>query len=266
MRTIRWVGVALIFFTMQVCEKRAEDTGGDVPALPQFKMEHFSWEIEDCKEAENYCARISVTYPVLESNVNRAVKQRVNEAVLQAVSGSLGILGPEMHQSASLEGMSRQFFKTYAEYTVESEFPTIWELETTSEVLFVSSRAISISMENYGYTGGAHPNSNMVLLNFDLSTGKPLELSALISDMQAMKRLAERAFRESRDLSPDADLNEAGFFGDNGFQLPANFGITPEGLYFYYNSYEIAAYAAGPTDFVLAWKDLGDLVRKSLIE
>ncbi|MBK8877612.1 MAG: DUF3298 and DUF4163 domain-containing protein [Haliscomenobacter sp.] len=268
MQQFRWAGLIVLFSLFQYCAKNHKDdaTQTEKP-LPEFGMESFSKEIQDCNEGENYCAKVNVVYPVFVSGIPPVILRLLNDSVVFHVKNSLAILEQNRDlRQFSFPALADSFFLAYTTYGQETGFPMVWELETTSEVLFLSSGMVSITLENYAYTGGAHPNSNTMLLNYNLKYGRTVLLNDLVTDLNDLKYLAEKAFRESRDLSPDEDLNEAGFFGDNGFQLPSHFGITPEGLYFFYNSYEIASYAAGPTDFVLTWEDLGDLVRKELIE
>ncbi|MBK8044054.1 MAG: DUF3298 and DUF4163 domain-containing protein [Haliscomenobacter sp.] len=268
MQVFRWAGLIVLVVLFQTCAKNhKEDAAQTEKPLPEFRMESFSKEIQDCNEGKNYCAKVNVVYPVFVSGIQPVILRYLNDSILFHVKNSLAILEQDRDlRRFSFQALADSFFLAYTTYGQETGFPMVWELETTSEVLFLSSGMVSIALENYAYTGGAHPNSHSMLLNYNLKYGRVLSLKDLVRDVDGLKYLAEKAFRDSRDLSPDEDLNEAGFFGDNGFQLPSNFGVTPEGLYFYYNSYEIASYAAGPTDFVLTWEELGDLARTELIK
>lgn len=241
--------------------------GQEAPILPTFRMETFERVSSPCEEEGGSCLRMQATFPVFESGLPSAVRKMVNDSILQLTKSSLTLLDSDVDlHHFSLEMLADTLFKTYTTYTQEAEYVTPWELQVKGEVLFLSNHLATVSLESFGFTGGAHPNSNTVLINMDLKTGKGVRILDLISDTAKLNQLAEKAFRESRELAPEEDLNEAGFFWDSDFQLPANIGLVEEGLYFYYNSYEIAAYAWGPTDFVLSWEALGDLVDRSRIE
>ena len=55
---------------------------------------------------------------------------------------------------------------------------------------------------------------------------------------------------------------EAGFTFPNGaFTLPRQWGATENGLIFYFNSYEIAPYSEGPTEFALPWSALREIIK-----
>jgi Protein of unknown function (DUF3298) len=47
--------------------------------------------------------------------------------------------------------------------------------------------------------------------------------------------------------------------------LPKNFELQEEGIYFWYNPFEAAAYALGPTDFTISYSELGKLVKKEVL-
>lgn len=235
--------------------------------LPSFRMENFERVTDPCDEAGNNCVRMRAVFPVFESGMPAPVQERVNDSILQLTKASLTLLDSEfdLHEF-TLDMLADTLFQTYATYTGEAEYRTPWELEVKGEVLFLSPSMTTVSLESFSFTGGAHPNSNTVLLNIDLKTGKSVNLLDYVQDLKKLNQLAEKAFRESRELAPEEDLNEAGFFWDSDFQLPANIGLVEEGLYFYYNSYEIAAYAWGSTDFVLTWETLGEIFDRNRVE
>nr|MCU0409966.1 RsiV family protein [Bacteroidales bacterium] len=76
-----------------------------------------------------------------------------------------------------------------------------------------------------------------------------------------LNNTAEKIFRAEKQLSPDANLESEGFwFEGNKFYLNKNFGIKNDGLVFYFNSYEIAPYAMGPTEIKIPYATIKKLV------
>ncbi|HKY62130.1 MAG TPA: RsiV family protein, partial [bacterium] len=73
---------------------------------------------------------------------------------------------------------------------------------------------------------------------------------------EPIQALGEKAFRRARDLPAETDLNDAGFTFENGFRLNENFAAGPEGLIFYFNPYEVASYADGPTELLIPYSEL----------
>ena len=137
-----------------------------------------------------------------------------------------------------------------------------WELETTADTLHASSKALTVKMETYAYTGGAHPNSSLTYYTFDRETGRLLTLADMVSDTTALLGVLEREFRQHQKLLPLTSLEEQGYFlRDGHFFLPANVGASRDGLVFYYNPYEIAAYAIGPIRITVPYEKLSGILR-----
>ncbi|MBI3037952.1 DUF3298 domain-containing protein [bacterium] len=60
----------------------------------------------------------------------------------------------------------------------------------------------------------------------------------------------------------DAQVKDSGFtFPKNEFALNENFLVSKDGLLFFFNSYEIAPYALGPTQILLPWRYIKTLVK-----
>ncbi len=159
---------------------------------------------------------------------------------------------------------ARAFIQTFRQYT-DPELAERWELETTASLDYETDKVWSVSVRTYAYTGGAHPNSWVTLLAFAKSDGRKLEWKDIIRDEKRLEALVERMFRQTRGLSADEPLAEAGYFQGGSFQLPQNFYVRPDGLYLYYNPYEIAPYVLGPTEFLIDRQELEGVVRTELL-
>ena len=100
-------------------------------------------------------------------------------------------------------------------------------------------------------------------INIDTRTGARIDDDDLFiaGFREELYRLGEGAFRRARGLGPDESLSEAGFwFDENRFALNDNMGITRGGLVFYFNDYEIAPHALGPTAVFLRYDQLGSVL------
>jgi hypothetical protein len=119
------------------------------------------------------------------------------------------------------------------------------------------------------YGGGAHPNRTLTYANFRPATAERIRLTGILKEGFAgpLNNVGERRFRELKGIGLDGDLKEANFrFPNDHFQLNDNFsidadGLTFYGLTFYFNNYEIASYADGPTKLFLPYTDLQVLLR-----
>jgi hypothetical protein len=157
------------------------------------------------------------------------------------------------------------FLEAFREFAADfPDSPGGWFLERTVEVEAASPDLLALGMEELTYTGGAHPNSRKRYRTLDPETGAVLSLSDLLQPgfEERLRSAGERAFRAVRGLGPEVDLAEAGFFQASGgrFELNDNFAPLGDGLAFHFDPYEIAAYAAGPTDLIIPWSEISELI------
>lgn len=116
--------------------------------------------------------------------------------------------------------------------------------------MYQSPYVVSIAMTSYTNTGGAHGMVVVSFLNFDVKTGNLIENDALINDLSAFKELAKTYFNQ--EIEGKRDL----YFEPENFTLPANIGFNDDGLILLYNSYEIAPYSTGLTEFTIPYETI----------
>jgi hypothetical protein len=88
----------------------------------------------------------------------------------------------------------------------------------------------------------------------DPVTGADIALTGLIKPaaLPSLIRIVETRFRKIHDIPPGTPLNETYLnFPDGKFKLSEHFGVTREGLVFYYQMAEVAATVVGPTEVVV---------------
>lgn len=234
------------------------------PVEVAFETVRFKKESAGCAQDENHCARVVAEYPKAVSGPKEVVRM-INDSIFHHVRYSLSVFATsEEDVFKDLESIADHFIRDYEAFAEEQneEYRVGWFVEMKGEVLYQSEKVISVSLTNFSYTGGAHPNTYHTLLNFDLQHKRTLQLDDLITDQEGFKQLVESYFRKYHQLKSSTDLNEAGFFWDQSFFLPANFAFKKEGLYLYYNNYEAAAYAVGATELLIPWEKLEGLVKR----
>ena len=160
-----------------------------------------------------------------------------------------------------IDDLSTAFISDYREFKLAfPESKTPWTIDMKGEITFESEQLISYRLALNSYTGGAHMNAETFLFNVN-KNGKKVGLKSFITNRKKFIQIAEKAFRKSKSLSLTADLGEAGFtFDKNKFQLPENIGFTQKGVVLFYNDYEIATYADGPTEINISYKELEGVI------
>ena len=142
--------------------------------------------------------------------------------------------------------------------TFKADFPEsnqAWELRVETEIVFESKTVITYSINSYTFTGGAHGNDRIQLLNFDPITGRILMNSELFSDPESFKNIARDAFLTSQNSSNQNFNMEDYFFGEE-FTIPENMGYSETGFILLYNVYEIATYDQGYTEIAIPYDHL----------
>jgi hypothetical protein len=226
----------------------------------KFGMVKYEKQSEVCDSTG--CAKIILEYPEIKSSFNKAVKDSLDNYILNTLLDNYS----QQTGQNTLDEMSKIFLMDYDD--TRNDFPDYfipWEISNTISAIFNANSIVSFQSEFYHFTGGAHGNSGVYFANFNSQDGKRLALSdLLISDYEKeLNNAAERIFRKDKELGQAESLEEAGYwFVDNKFYVNENFGIKDEGLVFFFNSYEIAPYAMGPTEILVPYAELKNLIKE----
>ena len=232
----------------------------DEKAKLKYGIEKFERQSKVCDSTG--CAKIVLEYPVIKAAFNSAVKDSLEKYIQVALLDNYSELSIK-----TVDEIAERFFKDYEE--ARRDFPdhsTSWEINNNISVIYNENSIVSSQSEFYHYTGGAHGNSGVYFSNFNSQTGEKLELADLLIHgyENEMNKAAEKIFRKEKQLGANANLESEGFwFEENKFSLNKNFGIKNEGLVFYFNSYEIAPYAMGPTEILMPYKEIKSLVKQN---
>lgn len=203
-------------------------------------------EAPSCLASPDRCAVVRINYPEITEAPASLPKDLLNSHIQKAILK--GSLDPE-GQAGEVTKACKKFIEDFTTFEKEMEQEVAaWSIEIDIEVINNDANYFSLRIDENAYLGGAHPNQHTSFLNYDIVTGQKVTLDQLIKDTDRLRALAEQKFREAKKLPPGANLSEAGYFFEEGeFTLTHNFGISQGNLLLYYNNYDIAPYALGPT-------------------
>ncbi|MEA2048486.1 MAG: RsiV family protein [Campylobacterota bacterium] len=136
-----------------------------------------------------------------------------------------------------------------------------WSYESAIDLFAKTPTTYTLSTTSSGYEGGAHGYYYEGYDNYAIQTHTKLTLDDLfVADYnQTLHNIAKRHYKKLKALAPNQPLTDEGWFEDR-FVLAENFAITSRGLYFFYNQYEIKAYAAGNTAFILPYSKIRHII------
>jgi hypothetical protein len=261
--------VILIALLQAACSSNTDRSApSQPPAPPQTgKVESLSYEVRtvekkdpNCTQTQAQCTYIRFVYPEMTggpASVKAAINKAVSDFLLKDTEE-----GPRFD---TVEDAMNGFIANYQKFKNEfPDAPYTYKSDKEIKVANQSPRIISLDFNHTWFTGGAHPNLSRMLASYDATTGEKIKLSdLLVADYKSrLDEIGEKKFREVRRLTADMSLSEAGFnFKDGTFTLNDNFYADKDGLTFYFNPYEIAAYAVGPTEFTLSYSDIKSLIK-----
>lgn len=246
--------VALIF-----C--KSKESSPLKPALMKAESSQFS-KRHCADEAKGLCAEFNISYPIF-SGADTAVAAAVNKSLQGYVLSAVGGNG-QLPFAQALDSAGWQFVQMFLDDLKNvPEMPGGYFTEIADTVPFLNTKIATIQMDGYAHTGGAHPNPFGMLVSYDLSKGgKPLEITELVSDTNALRPMLEKAYKVSKGLKETDPLASIAYEEVKQLPMPSNVGVTAEGIRFFYNAYEIAPYAVGAGDVLLTWEQLGALADK----
>lgn len=214
----------------------------------------------ETKDSGN-CAIIKIEYIELKNLRDRSVMEKINSKIQNEL---LKPIGREKGNN-NFDELMQNFIDEYKNFKIEfPESDQEWEIERKAENNFNDENILSCTFSEYSYLGGAHPNSFSRFKNFNLNTGEELKLSDILvaGYLDELNNIAEVIFRKERELEENINLTEDGFWFDNDkFSVNKNFRIAKDGLYFFYNNYEISAYAYGPTELFIPYTSITKLIK-----
>lgn len=203
-------------------------------------------------------ASIVINYP--KAIGTKAVAEKINQHIEHVIANEMNMADTPENDISVADAVS-QFDKEYKTFKNDFEDTSQkWEVKIDGKVIYESPEVISVSLQSYIDTGGAHGNSRRTYLNFNPETGAHLNQNDIISNPTEFKTLAEKAFKDQTKPKDDEESMEDYFFGEE-FQLPSNIGFTKDGLVLLYNNYEIASYVQGITEIVLPYSAIKNLLK-----
>jgi hypothetical protein len=135
-----------------------------------------------------------------------------------------------------------------------------YESKTESEVTFYSpKKLISVTCDHYEYLGGAHGISTYRVFNFGGVRGKvkQVTLGDLFKRGSSFKTQVTQLVLGKLKENEDATLVQSGEVKALNDQQLNRFQMSPDGLTFLFDHYEVAPYSNGRFKVTLSLEELG---------
>lgn len=212
-----------------------------------------------CIEGE--CTKASIEIPIA-TNKNSIAADSINNTTLKMISDIVSF-DEEPHKTTSYQEIVSSFVTSYNQ--IKKEYPKEsmpWEAQVKGSIVHQSPQVISIHVNHYTFSGGAHGYGGIRGFNFNPENGHLYTNEELISDSKGFSDLVEKKLRNQLGIPADKNLNSGGLmFEDDRFKLPETLLYFNDKFVAYYNTYEIASYADGPTELVFTYAEVAPFLR-----
>lgn len=138
------------------------------------------------------------------------------------------------------------------------------QIDVCDSLAFNRAGIVSIISLTQEYSGGAHGNEFMTMINYDLARQIAITPSVLFKDPedQHIKEMLLSRLMETFDVQTPEDLEYAGVYSYEALETANNYYFTDEGITFHFNPYELAAYAVGPIELSLTYQEIAPYLNK----
>lgn len=231
----------------------------------------------DAEMSASPTCKLTIDYQYLEvQNETDSITPRINEAVQSRLLGKEYALLPP---SAAVDSFKNDYIRRYREDIIEfyredlakgtapEDLPQWYNYEMNLITRFTDGYKdiLNFTSETMEYTGGAHPNTWGVWLNFCKANGHIITLKDVLTEetlpqlvpLLTKKLIAEMAVRlEDVNICTVEDLKEHGILNMTNMYVSENFLLEADGMAFLYNRYDIAPYAVGDIELRLSYSEI----------
>lgn len=213
----------------------------------------------DCgTKPDSSCTIVKVKYPVFN-----------NQLVLNdTITHKLVNLFAVNKADNDLPQYIKHFLAGYDDFKKhDARSAMVFISDSHAKIIRQDSSLTTLEVSGYSFQGGAHGSSITIFINWNTKSEKNITLADILVNGYegSLNQVAESIFRKEEKLTANASLAHDYFFKDNKFALNKNFLITPLGIRFLYNQYEIKPYAAGQTDVFIPYTQIKSLLRPNTV-
>ncbi len=194
-----------------------------------------------------YCTQVNFAFPVFAGTANASLLNRLVKKELLTIYLKDSV-------SNDLDTHAESFIADYKNIKERFEKAFGWQSSLNSEIIRTDSNLLVMETIVELYTGGAHGTYEVYYSNIDTAQIKLLKLEDVFSS--GFESTLNELIKQEIGASTSHNLDTETFYN-------SNFGLLDQGVKFYFNAYEIAPYADGPTEVFISYDRLNDILKSS---
>jgi hypothetical protein len=187
--------------------------------------------------------QVDLSIPVLAGLRDSKLQQQLNNRFEQ--EASIFMTGIETQAGEDIKEAAKSGYP-FRQYNATS----------TYKAAYNQNGLLSITVDYYQFTGGAHGATERKPYNYDLETGKELSLQDLFKAGVNYKEILNREIAAQIKANPEGDYFTQPEMGFETIDDDQPFYLTDGGLVVYFAQYEIAPYVAGIPEFKILFGQL----------
>ena len=229
---------------------------GQVIDSLSYKNIEFQFSIAADKETSQPVEISIKTISFPDTMTGRLINQLINSKIYSYNDDSVG---------SNVYSFIGAFLENYGDFRKDfPDNPMSWSIDRKASIICNNNKILSIEFFEYVFEGGAHPSTTYTLMMLNPSDAKEISLEEILipGSYDPLHKLCEKHLRINRNISTEQNLEDEGFWLEKGkLPLPENIALTSHGLRLLYNSYEIAPYAMGQSDFTIPYDELTKILK-----
>ncbi|WP_346838696.1 DUF3298 domain-containing protein [Microbulbifer sp. SAOS-129_SWC] len=241
-----------LLWTLTACEK--QQAAAEVPL--SSKLETNEWRAPACKDDKD-CTAVVIRREVFTNHP--ALNDAIRTQLLEQLQGNGE--AAESPANTSFAQLAQNFIAEAAK--VSDMSVAHWQMNGEAEKLARHGNLLTVAINTYTYSGGAHGMPVTHWLNWDLAQDKRVILNDIIEPGQegAFWNLA----RDEHEQWLQAQKADADFRSSWPFQHSEDFQLTEKGVVLLYGVYTLAPYSSGEVELTVPHAKLEGVVRKAYL-
>lgn len=154
---------------------------------------------------------------------------------------------------STVEEMAQQFSDNLALLSL-----SVNQITVQDSLVYDDEDLVSILQYTWEFTGGAHGTYSYSGVIYDLKQERLVTPELLLrpESTDAINALIQQKLLHAYDAQTMEELESIGFYNHDEAHITPNMYLSPEGLTFVYNIYELGAYVLGNTMITLSFDEL----------
>ena len=187
--------------------------------------------ITDLTIKENHEAlEVNIVFPLVQDVKNKQVEEKINQIIQEDIlnfKNQLQTESEEYLQSARNEEWEIRKYVAFVDYIIH----------------YQKDDLLSLSINYYSYTAGAHGYTLERAYNYNLVNGEEILLKDILKEKKDYIDIINQEIKRQIELSPQEYFSEFSVFQSISEEQP--FYLIEDGVVVYFGLYEIAPYSSG---------------------